>query len=106
MLEKSDFDGSTPVSLDADVAVEEVLHDHHRVVALFDGLTVKAFRQLRKVGLVEPDGRREVLVFGVEFVANLILQQGMELRVMAFVGSRHTATLSLVKGTVIQGGPN
>ena len=54
--------------------VEEVLHEHHRVVSLFEGLAVEVRRQLLKGLRVEVDGDRHVLVRGGELVRDLLVQ--------------------------------
>ncbi|GMA86062.1 hypothetical protein GCM10025868_13120 [Angustibacter aerolatus] len=57
------------------VAVEQVLHHHHRVVALLDGLRVEVRGHPGHVEVVEPDRDRHVLLRGRELVADLLTQQ-------------------------------
>jgi hypothetical protein len=57
------------------VLVQQVLHHHHRVVALFEGLLVEVRRQLRQVLVVEPDSHCHVLLCRREFVTDLFLQK-------------------------------
>ena len=63
---------------DAEVPVEPVLHEHHGVIALFDGLLVEVLGELRKVVVVVPDGDRDVLLRGGELVPDLFGQQLVE----------------------------
>ena len=76
---------------DGQVPVQQVLHDHQRVVALLDGLPVVVPRQLREVLPVEPDGDRDVLLVGVELVADLLAEQAQERGLVG--GARHAANL-------------
>ena len=62
----------------AHVPVEQVLHEHHRVVPFLDRLAVEVGSQLRQVQVVEPHGDRHVLLAGRELVADLFLQEGHE----------------------------
>ncbi len=66
--------------LDRDVAVEQVLHQHHGVIAFLDRLAVKVLGQLRQVGAVEIHGDREVLLRRAEFAANLVVEQSVKFR--------------------------
>ena len=60
--------------LDSHVAVEQILHQHHRVITFFDGLGVEVLRKLTQVGAVEVNGHRNVLLGIGEFVTDLLLQ--------------------------------
>lgn len=64
--------------VDGDVAIQEVLDDHHGVIALFDRLRVEVLCELREIGVVVENCGGNVLVRRIEFVANLIVQQRME----------------------------
>ncbi len=75
-------------NLDVHATVEQILHEHHRVIALFDRLGVEVLSQLRQIVGVEINGDRDVLLRGTEFTANLLLQEGVEFGVVC-VGSRH-----------------
>ena len=59
--------------VDADIAIEQILHQHHRVVSFVERLAVKMLRQLREVRAVEIDGDRQVLLRASEFIENLFL---------------------------------
>ena len=57
-----------------DVGVEEVLHHHHRVVALLERLPVEERGQTReRLGFVV-DGDRDVLLVRGELVADLLVE--------------------------------
>ena len=60
-------------------AVDEVLHEHHRVIALLDRLAVEEFGQLRQVGAVEVHRDRKVLLRRAEFAADLVVKQAVKL---------------------------
>ena len=64
--------------LDAEVAVEAVLHEHHGVVALLERLPVEVPGQLREVVVVEPHGDRDVLLRRRELVADLLGEKVVE----------------------------
>ena len=70
------------------VAVEQILHEHHRVIALLDRLGVEVLGQLRQISAVEIDGDRDVLLRGTEFAADLLLEKTVEFRVVCIRG-RH-----------------
>src|SRR5690606_26675788 len=72
------LDRGDPGDLDAQVAVEAVLHEHHRVVAFLDGLRVEVPGELREVVVVVPDGDRNVLLGCLELVPNLLGEQLVE----------------------------
>ncbi len=56
------------------VGVEEVLHHHHRVVALLDRLAVEVRGELRQRLRVVVDGDRDVLLRGAELVGDLLVE--------------------------------
>ena len=57
------------------VRVEQVLHHHHRVVSLLDGLPVEVSSELRKRLSVVVDGDRDVLLRRRELVCDLLVQR-------------------------------
>jgi hypothetical protein len=57
------------------VGIEQVLDDHHRVVALLDRLAVVERREPRKRLSVVVDGDRHVLLVGSELVSDLLVEQ-------------------------------
>jgi hypothetical protein len=59
--------------LDVHIAIEQMLHQHHRVVSFLDRLAVKVLRQLRQFGAGEIDADSHVLLRGREFVEDLLL---------------------------------
>ena len=59
--------------LNAEVAVEQMLHQHHRVIAFLDRLAVKMLRQSRHNFAIEINRNRDVLLCRGEFVENLFL---------------------------------
>src|SRR5215208_1300654 len=60
--------------LDGHPRVEQILHDHHRVVSLFDGLAVEVGGQLRQRLRVVVDADRDVLLRGRELARDLFAQ--------------------------------
>ena len=60
--------------LDVVARVEEVLHHHHRVVALFDRLAVEVCCELRQRLGVVVDCDRDVLLRGTELVRDLLVE--------------------------------
>ena len=74
---KSLMGWETP-GMDGQVAVELVLHEHHGVVSLLDGLLVEVAGQLRKVLVVVPNRDRNVLLGGRKFVADLLAKKFLE----------------------------
>jgi hypothetical protein len=56
------------------VGVEQVLHDHHRVVPLLDGLAVEVRGEVRQRLGVVVDGDRDVLLRGAELAPDLLVQ--------------------------------
>jgi hypothetical protein len=62
--------------------VEQVAHHAHGVVALLQGLGVEVRRQPGQVLPVQVDGDRDVLLRRGELVADLLAQQGQELRLL------------------------
>jgi hypothetical protein len=62
------------------LAVEQVAHDHHRVVALFDGLPVEARRELGKRLRVIVNRHRDVLLRCCELKRDLLVERLCELR--------------------------
>ena len=56
------------------VGVEQVLHHHHRVVALLDRLAVEVRRELREGLRVVVDGDRDVLLRRGELVRDLLVE--------------------------------
>jgi hypothetical protein len=80
--------------LHLDVAVDQILHEHHRVVALVESLRIEVLGQLRQIGGIEVDGDRSVLLRCRELVADLLLQEVVELG----VESRE----SLMRRTILQ----
>src|SRR5699024_872302 len=64
---------------EVDVHVQEMTHDHHRVVTFFQGLFVEEPGQLGQVLVVEPGCDRHVLVGGRELVAYLLHEKSVEL---------------------------
>jgi hypothetical protein len=75
-------DGVDAGDLDVDATVEEVLHEHHRLVTFLDGLGVEVFGQLRQIVGGELGGNRNVLLRGAEFGADLLLQAAVEFGVV------------------------
>ncbi len=65
-------------NLDGDAAVDEVLHEHHRVIAFLDRLTIEELGQLGQIGAVEIHRDREVLLRGGEFAANLVVEKAVK----------------------------
>jgi hypothetical protein len=78
--------------LHLDAAIDQVLHQHHRVVALLHGLRVEVLGQLRQIGGVEVDGDRDVLLRCGELGADLVVEQvvkfGVECRRVSHVRDR------------------
>ena len=56
------------------VGVEQVLHDHHRVVPLLDGLAVEVCGELGQRLAVVVDRDRHVLLRGAELAPDLLVQ--------------------------------
>jgi hypothetical protein len=88
--------------VDTDVPIQEVLDDHHRVIAFLHGLGVETLGELRKVGIVVPHRDGDVLVLGIELMANLIVQEAMEFAAGTLRMIGHALTLTPKSKAVIQ----
>jgi hypothetical protein len=73
--------GVDPGDLEGHVPIEQVLHQHHGVVALVHGLAVEVLGELREVGAIEVHGDGNILLRGRELAADLLFQQTVELGV-------------------------
>src|SRR5215207_967332 len=73
-----DLRGSDARDDRAVVGVQQVLHHHHRVVALLERLAVEEVRQLRERLGVVVHRDRHVLLMGGELVADLLVELGDE----------------------------
>ncbi|EUA56791.1 hypothetical protein I553_8845 [Mycobacterium xenopi 4042] len=83
-------DGAHTGDFDTEIAVEQMLYQHHRVISLLHRLPVEVVRKLRQMSVVEINRNRNILLGSSEFVVNLLLQQCVEFR-FGYIPLSHTS---------------